>query len=490
MKPAPFQLHRAHSVAEAVDLLDRLGADGSEARVIAGGQSLVPMMNFRLARPDHLVDLGPVAELTAIERTDHDGVDQLVIGAMVTQAEALASPLVAEHAPMLAAALAHIGHGHIRNRGTVGGSIAHADPAAELPAALVALDAELEIAAGGGHRRWVAAGDFFQGWFSTALGAGELLTAVRLPSWAPSGTGSARWGFEELARRQGDFAMALAATVVVHDGDVVSSARVVVGGVAPIPLRCRAAEAALVGRSPSAADWTDVAAATAAAARAEVDPSSDVHADAEYRRELVEVLVARALTADHAHPPPPEAARPAAQLAARPPTSTAGSTSVPPTETAVVVNGSPHSLTAIDDRRLLADWLRDDVGLTGTHLGCEHGVCGACTVLVDDVPVRSCLTFAAQAVGRSITTVEGLGPPDDLHPIQAAFRAHHGLQCGFCTPGMVLATLDLLAGNPQPTEAEIREGLSGNLCRCTGYSKIVDAVLAAARERPPSPGGG
>ena len=145
----------------------------------------------------------------------------------------------------------------------------------------------------------------------------------------------------------------------------------------------------------------------------------------------------------------------------------------------LVVNGEEHRLE-VEPRRLLADVLRDDLGLTGTHLGCEQGACGACTVLLDGGAVRSCLLFAVQAEGVEVTTVEGLAAGGALHPLQEAFRDHHALQCGFCTPGMLLAALDLLARIPAPTGAEVREELSGNLCRCTGYGRIVDAVLDAA----------
>ena len=145
------------------------------------------------------------------------------------------------------------------------------------------------------------------------------------------------------------------------------------------------------------------------------------------------------------------------------------------------VNGVGHE-REVEVRRSLADFLREDLGLTGTHLGCEHGVCGACTVLVDGEAVRSCLMLAVQADGCRVATVEGLGDPEHLHPIQEAFSAHHALQCGFCTPGMLMTVYRLLQEAPRPTEAEIREALSGNLCRCTGYQNIVRAVQAAARQ--------
>ena len=148
----------------------------------------------------------------------------------------------------------------------------------------------------------------------------------------------------------------------------------------------------------------------------------------------------------------------------------------------IIVNGRREAGFA-EPRTLLSDFLRHALGLTGTHVGCEHGVCGACTVLLDGAPVRSCLMFAVQAVGREITTVEGLAAGDELGALQESFREHHALQCGFCTPGFLISAHDFLRRNPDPDEAAIRAGLAGNLCRCTGYEGIVAAVQAAARQR-------
>ena len=147
----------------------------------------------------------------------------------------------------------------------------------------------------------------------------------------------------------------------------------------------------------------------------------------------------------------------------------------------VTVNGTQYERT-VESRLLLSDFLRHELGLTGTHVGCEHGVCGACTVLFDGEPVRSCLMFAVQANGHEILTVEGLGTMDDLHPLQEAFQEVHAVQCGFCTPGILMTLVPFLGENLNPTEAEIREALSGNLCRCTGYQHIVDAVHLAAEK--------
>jgi carbon-monoxide dehydrogenase small subunit len=154
----------------------------------------------------------------------------------------------------------------------------------------------------------------------------------------------------------------------------------------------------------------------------------------------------------------------------------------------VVVNGKPYE-REVEPRLLLSDFLRHDLGLTGTHVGCEQGVCGACTVLFDGEPARSCIMLAVQADGHAVTTVEALAPgPDRLHPLQQAFWECHGLQCGFCTPGFLMTLLPFLDENPDPSEEEIRQAISGNLCRCTGYQHIVDAVKLAAERRRTSAG--
>jgi carbon-monoxide dehydrogenase small subunit len=151
----------------------------------------------------------------------------------------------------------------------------------------------------------------------------------------------------------------------------------------------------------------------------------------------------------------------------------------------VTVDDTRYERT-VEPRLLLSDFLRHELGLTGTHVGCEHGVCGACTILFDGEPVRSCLMFAVQANGHEILTVEGLGTKERLHPLQEAFREAHAVQCGFCTPGFLISLVPFLQENPDPTEAEIREALSGNLCRCTGYQHIVDAVKLAAKKLQPA----
>jgi aerobic carbon-monoxide dehydrogenase medium subunit len=279
VKPVDFDLHRPATVDAALALLAGYGDD---ARVLAGGQSLVPLLNFRLARPDHVVDIGRVPGLGDLRETP----DGLVIGAMVRQSRAERAAVVAVRCPLLAAALPWIAHPPIRARGTICGSLAHADPAAELPAVAVALDATFVAVSTGGQRE-IAAADFFQAHLTTALRPDELLAAVRFPAAAP-GTGAA---FCEASRRRGDFAMAgVAAQVTLADG-VIADARVCVSGVAGVPLRCAGSERALLG---SAAD-PEALRGAAGAALDILDPAGDLHATADYRRHLAGVLLRRAV---------------------------------------------------------------------------------------------------------------------------------------------------------------------------------------------------
>jgi carbon-monoxide dehydrogenase medium subunit len=271
VKPAAFAYRAVETVEEAIAVLAELGDD---ATVLAGGQSLVPMLNLRLARPSALVDIGRVAALSGISANG-----SLRLGAATRQADALRSALVAARAPLLTEALRHVGHPATRSRGTVGGSIAHADPAAELPAVLLALDGEAIVAAQCGERL-LPASALFRGPFATALAQGELLTELRLPD-PPAG---ARHGFAEIARRRGDFALAGAAVVVAP-----GHARVALFAVAPNAFRAGEAERALA----SGAGAEEAAALAAAAA----EPSGDAHATAAYRREVARVATLRALLA-------------------------------------------------------------------------------------------------------------------------------------------------------------------------------------------------
>ncbi|HEX8209142.1 MAG TPA: xanthine dehydrogenase family protein subunit M [Longimicrobium sp.] len=281
MKPAPFAYHRPDTVEAALALLAEHGYD---AKLLAGGQSLVPAMNFRLAAPAVLIDLNRIPGLDAIAEAE-GGVR---IGAMVRQRAAERSALLAERAPLIAETLPYVAHAQIRNRGTMGGSIAHADPAAELPAVMLALGARFHLRGPNGTRT-VTAEDFFTGLFGTALEPEEMLVEIEIPRAAP-GTGFA---FDEISRRHGDFALAgVAASVQVDADGRCTSARVALLSVGDGPVLAAQAAAALDGQSP-----TDdaIRAAAHAAAHQDIDPPGDIHATPAYRRQLAEVLVRRVL---------------------------------------------------------------------------------------------------------------------------------------------------------------------------------------------------
>lgn len=282
MKPPAFEYHRPESVEEALALL----AGNEEAKPLAGGQSLIPAMNFRLAAPAALVDLNRLDALAAIAPTAAGGVR---LGAMARHRAVETSPLVAECAPLLAETMPWIAHPQIRTRGTVGGSLAHADPAAELPAVMLALGAVLVLQASGGERR-VPAAEFFTGLFATALAPGELITAIELPA-RPVRSGHA---FEELARRHGDFALVgVAVQVRLDEAGRCQEARVALLSVGDSPTLAAGVAAALAGRELSAATIRDAA---ELAGGEEIDPPSDIHASAAYRRQLARVLTRRALS--------------------------------------------------------------------------------------------------------------------------------------------------------------------------------------------------
>ncbi len=280
MKPAPFAYHRPRTLDEALALLQRYGG---EAKALAGGQSLIPAMNFRLARPSVLVDLSAIADLSYV-RAAGGG---LSIGAMTRHVVIERSDPVARAAPLLHEAMPHVAHPQIRSRGTIGGSLAHADPAAELPAVMLALGARLR-AKGPRGERWIEAGGFFTGLFATALESGELLVEVSIPPLPPR-TGTA---FLEIARRHGDYALVGAAATLTLDGSGrCAAARIALLSVGEGPVLARDAAAALAGAEPGAAPF----AAAADAVQRDIDPPSDIHATAAYRRRLATVLTRRVL---------------------------------------------------------------------------------------------------------------------------------------------------------------------------------------------------
>lgn len=280
MKPAPFKYAAPQTVDEALDLLAEYDHDG---KVLAGGQSLVPLLNMRLARPSVLIDLNRVAGLDYIRE---DG-GTVAIGAMTRQRTIERSPVVREKLPLLWEAIRYVGHPQIRNRGTIGGSLAHADPSAELPAVALAVDATLVTRSAGGGRTLSADG-FFVSYLATALEPDELLTEIRLPVH-----GHKRTAFLEVARRHGDFALAGVAAILGMTEGTCTDVRLVFTGVGAIPTRVSEAEQALTGRRPDARALSDVSRVVSE----RLDPDSDIHASADYRRRVGGALAARAVAA-------------------------------------------------------------------------------------------------------------------------------------------------------------------------------------------------
>lgn len=283
MKPAPFDYYAPESLADAIALLAKFDDEGVEAKILAGGQSLMPMLSLRVARPEVLVDLRKLAELHYIREEG----DTIAIGSMTSKRAAEESALIRERQPLFHDATMNIGHLPIRAHGTVGGSFAHADPAAEYPAAAIALDMQMK-AVGPDGARVIGARDFFVTYLTTDLAATEVLTEVRMPVLAP-GTG---WSFREISRRKGDFALAGAAVLLSLAGGRISDSRVVVFAVNATAVRLPAAEQVLRGQAPGEALFRE--AGLAGAAEIE-EPIADVHASADFRRHLVSVVVARGL---------------------------------------------------------------------------------------------------------------------------------------------------------------------------------------------------
>jgi CO/xanthine dehydrogenase FAD-binding subunit len=283
MKPAPFEYFAPVDLAEALDLLARYG---DEAKILAGGQSLIPLMNMRLARPGVVIDINQLAELTYISL----GVNGAVaIGALTRQRAIERSSLLQQHNPVLAAAMPYIGHFQIRNRGTIGGSIAHADPAAELPALSRVLDAEFVLRSAV-QQRVMNAADFFLTYLTTAIEPGEMLIEIRLPAWKSQW----RWGLQEVCRREGDFALVGAVALLqMDDAAVCQAARLTMFGVGGTPVRLQRAEEMLSGRQVDDRMLDEVAKVVAHA----LEPDSDIHASAEYRKEVGGVVARRALEA-------------------------------------------------------------------------------------------------------------------------------------------------------------------------------------------------
>ena len=442
------------------DALRFLAEPGS--RVIAGGTDLL----VELARGGR-TEISTLVDLTRIPGLDEirlDG-DRLSIGALVTHNDVVGSAVCVSQALPLAQASWEIAAPALRNRATVIGNLVTASPANDTISALHALDATVVIRSVDGSRR-VRVTDFFLGIRRTVLEPGELVTAVEVPV-----VDGRRGVFVKLGQRRAQAISVVHVAVVI--GGNGERPRIALGSIAPTIVAATAAEDFLDEHELDDATITEAARLAAAG----VTPIDDIRGSATYRRDAVEVLVARALralrdgTERSRWPSRPISLRGRGMLGH---TGTAATHHIEsPVECSV--NGDAVSCADATGRTLL-DWLRDSVGLTGTKEGCAEGECGSCTVHIDGTAVLACLVPAARAHGSVVTTIEGLD-----HPLQQAFCDQFAVQCGFCIPGFLMAGVKLLEESPRPSRAEVTQGLSGNLCRCTGYYRFYDAIDQVAR---------
>lgn len=461
----PFGYWEAATVSEAVAVLYE---SGERARVLAGGTNVLVAMKMEREAPELLVNISPIPGLDVIE-AEGDG---LRIGATATIRAVGTHPLVQIRYPALAEACRAFGSTQIQTMGTIGGNLCNGSPASDTVPALLALEARLLIAGPNGERE-TALSDFLLGPGRVDLQPGELLIAVRLPPPPPGAVSL----FAKVARVAADLAKASVAVLLVREGDRLGEVRIACGSVAPTAIRLPRTEAALRGQPFT----PELLVEAGRLASAEISPIDDVRSTAWYRRRLLNAMVQDALTLAYQRvngAPTQPVNAPVKTPAAPRPRHHATRNTLYPIE--LTINGQREQLNVMP-HELLLNVLRERLQLTGTKYGCGVGECGACTVAIDGQPALACLTLAMAVNGRSITTIEGLQRPDGtLHPLQQAFIDEAAFQCGYCTPGMIMTAQCLLHEFPQPTEAEIRDYLKGNRCRCTGYASIVRAVLRAA----------
>ena len=487
--------HSYHAPVTTGEALALLAQYGDACRVISGGTDLILELERGARHQDVLVDVSRIAELREIGYENKPGF--FTIGANVTHNQVVADRRLVEKAFPLAKACWLVGAPQIRNRGTVAGNLVTASPANDTITPLSAMDATVTLASQARGERTLRFNEFFLGVRRTALQPDEMLLRINVPALG----GSERGTFLKLGLRQAQ-AISLINVALTLDlvGDVVRRARIALGAVAPTIIRAAEAEAYLAGKTLGAEVIERAAELAAASAR----PISDIRAGADYRRDMVRVFTARGLLelaegAERAGWPEEPVllwasnGRNVNGHPAIPGGVSEGRPILPLQATKFMLNGRPAELSGAHGKTLLRA-LREDLGLTGTKEGCAEGECGACTVWMDGVAVMSCLVPAERAAGTSIVTVEGLaglageramlertaaGGEHLLHPIQKAFVDAAAVQCGYCTPGILMSAANLMEEVSHPTLGQVKEALTGNLCRCTGYYKILEAVERA-----------
>jgi len=454
--------HQPTSLQEALTLLS---VYAGRARIVAGGTDVLVELSRGVRPTETLIDITRTPGLTYV-REDHG---YIRLGALATHNDVVASLACVAHALPLAQACWEVGAPQIRTRATVAGNLVTASPANDTITPLLALDAQVALCSVGGERTLPLA-EFYTGFRRTALRPDELLREVRIP--VP--TGHRRGIFLKLGLRRAQAISVINVAIVLSmDGQRVADVRITLGCVAPAVVRAAQAEAYLRGKTLS----DEVVAEAGRQACQDAAPIDDVRGPAAYRLATIVALVSTGLrrlaSGDEAASWP---ARPVL-LETAPPVSAAPASAALGGAVVTTINGQPRTLPGAAGKTLL-NALRDDAGLTGTKEGCAEGECGACTVWLNGQAVMSCLVPAPQAHNAAVTTIEGLATDAGLHPLQEAFLARGAVQCGYCIPGMLMAGAKLLEERAAPAPEEIRVALSGNLCRCTGYAKILDAVGA------------
>lgn len=468
------------SVERVDDALDILAEHGERARLIAGGTDLILELERGVRKGiDILVDISRIPGLDTILLDEEDTIH---LGPLVTHNDCVASRLIVERGFPLAQAAWQVGAPQIRNRGTVAGNLVTASPANDTIPPLMALEAKVKLRSKVGERT-IPLASFYSGVRRTVMRPDEMLVDISFPALKADQRGA----FLKIGLRRAQAIAVVNATVIFtqETGDPryngrLRDVRISLGSVAPTIVRAQEAESFLEGNSLEDATINQAALFSSRAAR----PISDLRGSAEYRTEMVRVVVRRLLKTlrdskeRETFPVSPVLLK---NPKTKHPHSSSAHTDVhqagEPIRTRI--NGKDYVFTTGHGKTLLR-LLREEAGLTGSKEGCAEGECGACTVFLDGVAVMSCLVPAARAHGSEIITIEGLASGDALHPVQQAFIETGAVQCGYCTPGFVMSAAMLLDEKPQPAREDILTALSGNLCRCTGYYSIIEAVEKAA----------
>ncbi len=471
-----------YTVTNLDDAIRLLREHKENARIVAGGTDLLIELRHDARKPTVLIDITRTGGLDKVQM-GNDGL--LHLGPMVTHAQAAASPLLQEKALPLAQACWSVGAPALRNRGTLAGNLVTASPANDTITALRALNARVKLQSARGER-FIPLANFYTGVRRTVMEADEMITDI---IFAPLSENQ-RGVYLKLGLRR-VLAIAVvnvAVALTLNETQKITRACVALGSVAPTIITAPEAEAALIGGVLDEARIAQAVQLTAQAAR----PIDDVRGTAWFRTEEIAALVQRGLEAIQTGNPRLGLPQPAEMVLLQGkkrccprlsgPTIAHHTGGGEPIQ--CVVNGKSVEITGANGKTLLR-LLREDLGLMGTKVGCEEGECGACTVWMDGQAVLACLTPAPRAHGARVRTVEGLPENGQLHPVQQAFIDEDAVQCGYCTPGFVMSAAKLLQEYPHPTREQIKVALSGNLCRCTGYYKIIQAVEKAAEKATP-----